>query len=98
VNIDDTDMNAHRERWVAWILYSLASLAIFAAFWFYLVFHRLPGLAAHQLVRPFAVLSYLLRFVAAAKPSREKLINCGSIIPLAIAVWSLFRFACLWLV
>lgn len=92
-------MTTHRESWVAWFLYSLASLATFAAFWFYFVFHHLLGLAVHRLVRPFVVLAILvLCFAAGAKLSREKLINCGSIAPMAIAVWSLFLSACLWFV
>ena len=92
-------MNTHREGWLAWILYSLASLAIFAGFWFYLVFHRLLGLSVHQLVRPFIVLAILvLCFAVAVKASREKFINCGRIAPMMVAVDAFFLCACLWLV
>ncbi len=97
--VEDASMNTHRESWLAWILCSLGSLAVFAAFWFYFVFHRLLGLAVHRLVRPFIVLAILvLCFATAAKLSREKLINCGSIVPMTISVWSLFLSACLWFV
>jgi hypothetical protein len=91
--------NTHRESWLAWFLWTLVSLAMFAGFWFYLVLHRLVGLSVQRLVSPFVVLSVLLLgFAAAAKPSREKFINCGRIAPMVIAVWSLFLSACLWLV
>ena len=91
--------NTHRESWIAWFLSSLVSLAMFAAFWFYFVLQRLLGLPLPRLVRPFVVLAILvLCFAAAAKPSREKLINCGRIAPMAIAVSSLFLSACLWFV
>jgi hypothetical protein len=93
------NMNTHRESWLAWILWSLVSLAVFAGFWFYLVFHRLLGLAVHRLVGPFVVLAFLvLCFAAAAKPSREKFINCGRVAPMMIAVLFFFLSACLWLV
>lgn len=92
-------MNTHRESWLAWSLSSLVSLAIFAGFWFYLIFHRWVGLSIHQLIRPFIVLAILvLCFAAAAKLSRERLINCGSITPMAVVVWSLFLSAGLWFV
>ena len=91
--------NAHRESWLAWFLWSLVSLAMFAAFWFYFVFHRLLGLAVLQLVGPFVVFAILmLCFAAAAKPSREKFINCGRIAPMMIAVLGFNLSACLWLV
>jgi len=92
-------MNTHRENWLAWFLWTLVSLAMFAGFWFYLVLHRLVGLSVHQLVRAYVVLAVILfGFAAAAKPSREQFINYGRIAPLAIAVWSMFLFACLWFV
>jgi hypothetical protein len=53
----------------------------------------------HQLVRPFVVLAILvLCFQAAAKSSREKLINCGRIAPLTIAVLCFIVSAGVWLV
>lgn len=89
--------NIHRESWLAWILSALGSLAIFAGFWFYFVFHRLLGISLRQLASPFLVLAVLiLCFSIAAKRSREQLINCGRLAPMAIVVCSLFSFASLW--
>jgi hypothetical protein len=92
-------MKIHRESWLAWILYSLLALAMFAAFWFYFVLHHLLGFSLLQLVRPFVVLVVILAcFAMAAKPSREILINSGRIRPLAVAVWSLLLALSLWCV
>jgi hypothetical protein len=92
-------MNSHRESWRAWFLWSLVALAMFAAFWFYLILHRLVGLSLHQLVRPFVVLAVLqFCFAAAAKPSREKFINAGRVAPMVITVCSFFLSICLWVV
>jgi hypothetical protein len=89
--------NAHRESWAAWILCNLASLALFAILWFYLVFHRGLGLPLRQLVSPFNVLAFLqLGFGVAAKHSREKFINDGRILPLMMSVYSFILLLCLW--
>ena len=89
----------HQGSWIAWILCSFASLALFGVFWFYLVFHRLLGLSVPQLVQPFVVLAILLVcFAAAAKVSREKFINRGNMAPMMIAVYTFFLSLSLWLV
>jgi hypothetical protein len=92
-------MNTHRESWLAWILSALGGLAIIAVFWFYVVFHRFLGLSLHQLGPAFIVLAVILVcFSIAAKPSREKFINCNRLAPMWFAVWSFLSCLSLWFV
>lgn len=69
----------HRESWIAWSGYSLGAITLFAAFWFYLVFHRLLGFPLARLIGPFVVLALLLLWSAvAAKSSREPFMKAAA--------------------
>ena len=93
------EANSHQESWVAWLLCSLAWLAIFAAFWFYFVFHLLLGLAGHRSsIRCSGYFGIVLLCFAAASYHGNSSSICGRVAPMAIRVWSFFLAACLCLV